>query len=174
MKFSTQFTRLTNKPLSVAAGVLLVSMSALSIPVYAGNFVKEDASINDVTITHALDWQLIAKIDVASNPKSLECMVVGSIDAVNPAGQDDHEFYHLTVSLDDTNPVFNHKYRKVFELRDNTSIGDMSRLPVSTNARFSLSANAAHTIRLLGRKDASPGVKDLLIEDHSLTTVCVE
>jgi hypothetical protein len=173
MKFSTSPKPPAMKPI-VAASAVLVATLAIASAARADNFVKESASVNDVTINHNLDWQTITTIDVPSSPHSHECMTVGSVDAVNPAGQDDHEFYPITVSLDEPNPVFNDKYRRVFELRDNSSIGDMSRLPVSTNARFSLSANKAHKIRLLRRKDASPGVRDLKLESHSLTAVCVE
>lgn len=175
MKLPVRFARFASQPTIAAGSVLLMSLVAATLPARADSFVKGTNTINDVTVAQSANWTTLLSIDTASSPHSHECLVVASADVRNPGGNGSttDQTYLFTVTLDNNNPVTNGGSEKEIELRDDPNSNDPDRWPVSTNARFELSANAAHTIRLLGRKKGA-GAPNVTIEDSILNVACVD
>jgi hypothetical protein len=173
MRPAIKSANLSSKPIIAVTGALLTSLIAVTTPAHADAFVSGTDTRTNFTITNQVDWQTLLSIAVPSSPHTHECMAVASADLVNPAGTGATETYSFTLSLDNANPLQNaNGIEKTVELRDNPSINDPSRFPVSTNARFFLSANAAHTVRFLGIKGV--GATNMVVEDSVLTLSCVD
>jgi hypothetical protein len=165
--------RNARKSIVAATGVLLMSLGAMTPPAHADSFaVGSDTNIN-ISITSEKNWTTLRSLVVASSPQIRNCMVVASADLENPGLNAGNQTYHFTISLDDSSPPQNaNGVEKTVELRDNSTIDDMSRFPVSTNARISLPANASHTIYFVGIKGGKDAA-DLVVQGRVLTMVCV-
>ena len=167
-------TRISSwKRKTIAGSICLASVMLAAAPLHAGNFIRS-ASIGtgsgpgSVNITTSDSWQTLLSI-VISQSHSHICQAVASLDAINPDGNVNNQFYHFTISVNNANPSLNaDAVERTIELRNQSGIDDPSFWPVSTNRAFTLTNG---TIRLLGRKFA--GAPNLPVDDAHLSILCV-
>jgi hypothetical protein len=158
----------------IVGGALLASLATMPLAANAAPFTSGNGTVTDVTITSSANWTTLLTLSVPSDTQTRRCQVVGSLDAINPGGNNPGtsagQTYLFTVTLNNSNPTTNGRAERSIEVRDQSGVNDPNFWPVSTNEFFILSPNVAHTIRLLGRKD--PGAPNMLVEDSTVSISC--
>jgi hypothetical protein len=155
-----------------AATVLLTVFGIATGTVYANSFARGASRTSNVALTDPNNWQTILTISISASAHSHGCQAVGSLDALNPGNNATTQNYFFTISLDNANPPLGASgVERSIELRDQGGVNDPNFWPVSTNTLISLSANASHTVRLLGRR--AFGAPNLVVDDAVLSIICV-
>jgi hypothetical protein len=138
---------------------------------YADVFAFVSNRTSNVVLNDPNNWTTILTIALSARAHGHACQIVASLDAINPGSDATTQDYFFTVSLDNSNPALgaNGVERRI-ELRDQGGVNDPGFWPVSTNTVTALSANASHTVRLLGRR--AFGAPNLSVDDAVLSLMC--
>jgi hypothetical protein len=157
----------------LAAAVAAVTLFGMAGGIaYAGSFALGVSRTSNVTLSDPNNWTTILTIPISSSAHGHACQAVASLDAANPGNNATTQTYFFTVTLDNANPTLNaNGVQRRIELRDNSGVNDPDVWPVSTNSVFGLTANAGHTLRLLGRR--AFGAPNLTVDDAVLSIICV-
>ncbi|MBW4618128.1 MAG: hypothetical protein KME17_01925 [Cyanosarcina radialis HA8281-LM2] len=158
----------------IVGGTLLASFATM--PLAANAQVLGTGTNGNITIFSSANWTPLLALNVPARSTTRTCMVVGSLEALNPNGNNSGanagQTYLFTVTANNSNPVTNGRAERSIEMRDQSGVNDPNFWPVSTNDTFVLAANASHTIRLLGRK-ADANAPNMVIGDSTLSIACI-
>ena len=155
-----------------AAIVVLTVFGITTGPALAGPFALGFNRTSNVILNDPNNWTTILTIPIASSPHGHACQAVGSFDALNPGGDAVTQDYFITISVDNANPTLvNGGITRRLELRNQSGVNDPGVWPVSTNTVIGLTANAAHTVRLLGRR--AFGAPNLSVDTAGVSIICV-
>ena len=154
-------------------GVLAVGIACLSNGAKAHDVTLENEGTGGFTCTQSANWDTVRTLSLGSFPHAHGCVITGAADLDNPGGNTANQLYHITVTMDDANPVLDSTGARTVELRDQPSVNDPDFFPVSTTSRGFAAANVGHDFILLCRKD-SAGNPNIFIRDSSLIVECIQ
>ncbi|MGD9508932.1 MAG: hypothetical protein AB7I59_10610 [Geminicoccaceae bacterium] len=158
---------------SVLTVGVTVGLSALAGAATAHDTTLGSESTSNFTCDASADWDTIRSVTLSSFPHDHNCVITGAADLNNPGGNASDQTYHLTVSVDNLNPLLDNSAARTVELRDQSGVNDPNVWPVATTSRVVVQDGSSHTIRLQCRKN-SGSAPNLTILDSSLNVTCLQ
>jgi hypothetical protein len=157
---------------AIASGILS-GLSVLAGAATAHDTTLGSESTSSFTCDASADWDTIRSVTLGSFTHDHNCVITGAADLDNPGGDASDQTYHLTVSVDNLNPLLDNSAARSVELRDQSGVNDPNVWPVATTSRVVVQDGSSHTFRLQCRKN-SGSAPNMTILDSGLNVTCLQ